>query len=380
MTLAELRYKLAPYGEAWIEKGTFSIVYKATEEGSGKTVAIKASRVSRMIKRPILQHEIRIMQLLKGHVAIPVLYGYGHLEHFEYMAMEPLGPSVAEQQKEGAGVMIKTVVRIVDQALAALQHIHELGIVHRDIKPENLLCSLEDPSIIKIIDFGISKPFSRDQPNKYDPLKERRHIIGSVYWASLNSHNGLELAPRDDLESLALVALYLLRGSLLWKPRPRLESLMRSQEIVRLTKTSYSGQDMSAGFPNEFGELLSYSRSLPFNQFPDHKALRCIFATLAEGMDYSSDTEPLDWTPCHPNFSDTTVDEPILPDHEEYEDEIYDKDKDERPKDSYWGMDIDNWDRLGNRDKDLTLPSEQEAELDNITPLIVEVLIPWCDW
>jgi serine/threonine protein kinase len=68
---------------------------------------------------------------------------------------------------------------------------HALGIVHRDIKPDNLLCSSEDPSTIKLIDFGISKPFHRGEPSRYDPLKDSRHIVGSLYWASLNSHNGI---------------------------------------------------------------------------------------------------------------------------------------------------------------------------------------------
>jgi hypothetical protein len=40
---------------------------------------------------------------------------------------------------------------------------------------------------------------------------------------------------------------------------------------------------------------------------------------------------------------------------------------------SYYGMDLDSWQRHGERDKDLTLPAQQEAELDNITPAIVEV-------
>src|SRR6266511_1993578 len=31
--------------------------------------------------------------------------------------MDLLGPSIAEQQKDGAGVMVKTVIRIVDQAV-----------------------------------------------------------------------------------------------------------------------------------------------------------------------------------------------------------------------------------------------------------------------
>ncbi|KAF9219636.1 kinase-like protein, partial [Gyrodon lividus] len=218
-------------------------------------------------------HETRLLELLKGQAAIPAIYGYGQLDHFEYMSIELLGLSISELQKDGAGVTVKTVIQFMDQALAALQHIHSLGIVHCDIKPENFLCALDDPSTIKLINFGISKPFLHDQSvsrRKYDPLKERRHIVRSLYWASLNSHNGEDLAPRNDIESLALIALYLLRGNLPWKPHLHLESQLHSQEIVRVMKLAFSGPILSAGFPSKFAELLTYSRSLTFGQFPDH--------------------------------------------------------------------------------------------------------------
>ncbi|TDL20492.1 putative casein kinase-1 hhp1 [Rickenella mellea] len=372
LTRAALRYKLAPYGHAVVGKGAFSIVYKATEEGSGKTVVLKKSRVSTRVKRPTLQHESRMLQLLNGHAAIPAAYGYGQLEHFEYISMELLGPSLAEQQKDGTGVMVKTVIRIVDQVLAALQHIHDLGIVHRDIKPENMLCSPSDPSKIKIIDFSISKLFSHGQPTKYDPLRERKGIVGTIYWASLNSHNGLDLAPRDDLESLAFVALYLLRGTLPWKPRPREESQVRSQEIVRLMKSSCSGSDLSDGFPKEFGELLSYSRSMEFNQLPDYTTLRLAFQSIAEGKCYTGNNGPLDWTPCYPKLLGPILVEPAFPDTED-EDTDFDEDEDDLGKNSYCGWDMDIWDRNGNRDKDLTLPAALKAELDYRTPVIVHV-------
>ncbi|KAF8067461.1 putative casein kinase-1 hhp1 [Lyophyllum atratum] len=368
-----LRYKLAPYGEAIVGKGAYSIVYKATDEWSRRQVAVKKSRVSRTVKRPTLRHETRLLQFLKGQAAIPAVYGYGQLEHFEYMAMELLGPSIAEQQKDGAGVMVKTVIRVVDQALAALQHIHSLGIVHRDIKPENFLCALDDASTIKIIDFGISKPFSRGPPSKYDPLKDRRQIVGSLYWASLNSHNGVDLAPRDDIESLALIALFLLRGNLPWKPRPRLESQLRSQEVVRLMKLGCSGPILSAGFPSEFGEVLTYSRSLEFDQLPDYEAVRRSFVGLAERLGYSPDSGPLNWTPRYPKTTNLILDEPevFIPDEEDDDDDS----GDDLGEDSYDGMDIDIWDRHGERDKDVTLAGTemQEAELDSIIPLIVAV-------
>ncbi|KAK0481480.1 putative casein kinase-1 hhp1 [Armillaria novae-zelandiae] len=331
MNLTGLTYRIAPYREAKLGHGAYSWVFKATERGSDKIVALKKSRVSTKVKRPLLRHETRILQLLKGHATIPSVYAYGQLEHFEYMAMEILGPSVAERQKKNGietGVMLTTVIRIMDQVLAGLEHIHSLGIVHRDIKPENLLCSL-DNSTIKIIDFGISKPFP-----KYEPFKERRVIVGSLYWASLNSHNGIDLSYRDDLESLAYIALFLLRGHLPWKPRPHEESQLHSQEIVRHMKSSCSGKDLSEGFPVEFGDLLDYSRSLDFNQLPDYGMFRCLFASLAGE---TSDGQ-FDWTPCYTQTVKFILDEPKVEILDEDEDE---DDGDDLGEDSYIGMDID---------------------------------------
>ncbi|KAF8801420.1 kinase-like protein [Phlegmacium glaucopus] len=370
-----LRYELPiPRYKAMLGSGSFSHVYKATEEGSGRMVALKKSRASKKLKRTLLRHESRVLQLLQGQDAIPALYGYGHLEHFEYISMELLGPSIAEQLKEGAGVSEKTVVRIIGQALAGLQHLHGLGIVHRDIKPENILCSLDDASKIKIVDFGISKPFSCGPPSKYDPLKEHRRIVGSLYWASLNSHHGLDLSARDDVESLAFIALFLLRGNLPWMPRPRLESHTRSDEIVRIIKLTCSGMVLSTGLPSEFGELLTYSRTLNFDQLPDYELLGQLCRNVAERVGCSLNAGPLDWTPSYPEITNLNQPEPeVLIPNEDDEDD--DQDCYDLGRDSYFGMDVSLWDdRQGERDKVLTLPTKQEAELDAIIPLIVEVV------
>ena len=75
--------------------------------------------------------------------------------------------------------------------LFALSHVHRLGIVHRDIKPENFLVSLTDPSKILLIDFGISQVFRTGVASQYNPLKESRHVVGTLHWASLNAHDGI---------------------------------------------------------------------------------------------------------------------------------------------------------------------------------------------
>lgn len=103
-------------------------VHDAVEEPSGRLVALKKSRVSQKVKRPHLQHESRILWLLQGHPAIPAIFAYGHLPHFEYIAMEFLGPSLKDcikgpvSTKTGARVVLQMVCVILISFVLTLSH------------------------------------------------------------------------------------------------------------------------------------------------------------------------------------------------------------------------------------------------------------------
>jgi predicted Ser/Thr protein kinase len=94
---------------------------------SKQLVAVKKSRVSLRIKRPILLHESRILKLLQGHPGVPILYGYGHLPHFEYLSMEILGQSVKELQASPKSVNPKTVVRVAEQVVCDSESKTQVG-------------------------------------------------------------------------------------------------------------------------------------------------------------------------------------------------------------------------------------------------------------
>ena len=52
---------------------------------------------------------------------------------------------------------------VFNQLIRVINYCHHQGIVHRDIKPENILLENEDSlEKIKIIDFGISYAWSKD--------------------------------------------------------------------------------------------------------------------------------------------------------------------------------------------------------------------------
>ncbi|KAJ7035703.1 putative casein kinase-1 hhp1 [Mycena alexandri] len=354
-----------------IGSGSYGLVFRAVEVGSETAVALKKSRVSLRVQRTILRHESRVLQLLQGHPAIPALYGYGQLPHFEFLSMELLGSNAKELLVNQ--VRVQTVVRVVQQMLSALSHVHKLGIVHRDIKPENLLISLSDPSKMLLIDFGISRLIHKGVPSQYNPLKESRNIVGTLHWASINAHDGIDLAPRDDLESLAYVALFLLRGDLPWRSGPNSESTQQSMARIRASKAECTGAALATNFPLEFGELLDHSRQLEFDQIPDYNDLELRFTRLADRL-RCQPHDPLDWTPPDvptPTSAPKSGEIADADDSNEDEDEGYDDE--ENFSNSYFDLDIGDWDIQGNRDPDLTFPGEQADMLDSCVPQISQV-------
>ncbi|EIN06293.1 kinase-like protein, partial [Punctularia strigosozonata HHB-11173 SS5] len=264
-----------------------------------------------------------------------------------------------------------------------LEHLHSFGIVHRDVKPANILACLDDPSRLKLIDFGIAKPFQRSgSPTQYDPIKEDRIIVGTLHWASLNSHRGVDLSRRDDLESLAYVGLFLLRGDLPWRAEHTeskaylYEGEKHAMMRIHAAKEACKGSVLvRAGFP-EIGGFLDYSRSLGFCETPDYRTWRQRFATLAQRSGCRSSSEPLDWTPCDVERIKSVMPTDRTPPRPD------DAAGPSGPRDpaytnSYYAIDpwggIEYWDdRQYERDNDLTLPAGYDAKrLDACLPSIV---------
>ena len=74
--------------------------------------------------------------------------------------------------------------------------------MHRDIKPENFVIGLNNPSLIYIIDYGLSKYYCNPQTESHIPFLNNRSFIGTVRYVSLNTHLGYEQSRRDDMEGL----------------------------------------------------------------------------------------------------------------------------------------------------------------------------------
>lgn len=101
-----------------------------------------------------------------------------------------------------------------------------------------------------------------------------------------------ECSRRDDLESLAYVLIYFLRGSLPWR---KLKGSTTAQTwALILAKKLECENLLTVGLPSELEIFYTYVRGLEFGDLPDYEGLRKLLRGLGEraGVKYDGN---LDW-------------------------------------------------------------------------------------
>ena len=133
-------------------------------------------------------------------------------------------------------------------------------------------------NVVYLIDFGLSKEFRDPGTHQHILYSNSLGFAGTAIFASIHSHCGCELGRRDDLESLAYILIYFLRGSLPWQGLGHLDC--SGKDIVAENKQQISVDELCHGLPMEFSSLLNYSRSLPFDAKPNYHYLFDLFDNL----------------------------------------------------------------------------------------------------
>lgn len=210
MTIIFNKYKLLDK----LGNGSFGEIYKGINIRTKEYVAIKVESILHGNK--LLKNEATIYKYLNNCKGIPTIKWYGVDNQNNYMVINLLGNTLEylKQQQPTNAFPIKFVLKIGIQIIELLELIHNKGIIHRDIKPDNFLFGLESAQL-NIIDFGFCKTYLTPE-NKHIEQKQHSGLIGTPNYASINSHNYMELSRRDDLESLGYLLLYLFYGTLPW--------------------------------------------------------------------------------------------------------------------------------------------------------------------
>ena len=184
----------------YLSKGAFSDIYLGINIFTKEKVAIKIEEKYAVEKS--LEKECYFLFNLKA-LGIPKVISFGHNKEYDILVLPLLGKSLHEiQMSKNFNFEFKDICLIAIQIIERIQWIHSQKIVHRDIKPDNFLIGLNDPNIIYIIDFGLSKKYRSSTTGNHIKYTKLKRFVGSVRYASVNALKLREQSRKDDLESI----------------------------------------------------------------------------------------------------------------------------------------------------------------------------------
>ena len=222
------------------------------------------------------------------------MYGCNH--DYNILVMELLGPSLETLfQSIYKNFSLKTVCMIGIQILDRIEYVHSRKIIHRDIKPDNFVIGEDDKShIIYILDFGLAKKYWNSSSKSHIPYIEGKRLTGTARYASINALSGCEQSRRDDLESIAYILMYFLKGRLPWQGIKVGNKDERYRKILE-KKKSTSSKELCDGFPREMEIFVNYTKNLEFTEVPDYdylrRLLKNILVKIKESIDFYYDWE-----------------------------------------------------------------------------------------
>ena len=275
-----------------IANGAFSEIFYGVNVHTNEKVAIKIE--SRYVVNKLLESECFLLFSLKG-VGIPKVLSFGHNKEYDILIMPLLGKSLKELYiSKNFNFEFKDVCLIAIQIIERIKFVHSQKIIHRDIKPDNFLIGLNDPNIIYLIDFGLSKKYKSSTTGKHIKFTELKKFTGTVLYASVNALRIKEQSRRDDLESIGYMLIHLMKGSLPWqkiKVNNKKESYLKISEI----KKHISPEKLCENLPFEMINYINYVRKLQFEESPDYNYLGNLFQIMLKKRGYDPDNIYFSW-------------------------------------------------------------------------------------
>lgn len=331
---------------ATLGKGSFGVVYSGWDCRKDTPVAVKLD-MPKDDRRSHFDREVALLDHLNSCEAIPRVIWSGECEffveeeeemcHCSFIIMELQGQDLNGLFEEHSKhVPLNRIVAIADDLIYRMEQIHKSGIVHRDVKPQNFLVGRSEPNRVYVIDFGLSCFYENDgvHVRKREGLKP----CGTARYASLNNHRGVNQTRRDDLEAIAYMFIYLLKGGLPWQRKKGKRKRFEPGDRVKVTTHQEDGRHdrveedgvivyvpsegkwatveidgrrdnyelndkmnkwerilnqklecpleyLCEGLPAEFIKYLKYVRKLEHNQEPDYNYLRQMFQDIASRID-----------------------------------------------------------------------------------------------
>jgi serine/threonine protein kinase len=188
--------------------GGMAVVYKALNEETGATIALKVLRQSLVEQTGMVERfmqEAMIANRLRHPHIVPV-NNYGMLKGRFYLELAYItGGTLAQRFKKPIEMGPQEAVRLLRHIAGALDYAHRQGVVHRDLKLENILLDKSGDALLA--DFGIARLVDGTR------MTATGSVMGTPLYISPEQARG-DTRPdhRADLYSMAVIAYVLSVG------------------------------------------------------------------------------------------------------------------------------------------------------------------------
>jgi serine/threonine-protein kinase len=197
--------------EAVAGRGGMGVVYRATQLGLDRAVALKLVAPERAADanfRARFEREVRVAAAIEHPNVIPV-YGAGEEDGRLYLLMRWVpGTDLQALIRRSGRLGHVHAATIVAQVAAGLDAAHAVGLVHRDVKPANVLLGGEDGSgHVYLSDFGLTLDPSADAR-----VTDSGEWFGTVDFMAPEQFEGDRPDARTDVYALGCVLHAALTG------------------------------------------------------------------------------------------------------------------------------------------------------------------------
>lgn len=154
--------------------------------------------------------EARVLAQFR-HPGIVSVYNFFEANNTAYMVMEYLrGPSLLEVLETRGPLTPDEIFPVARDLCAALEVVHNAGMLHRDIKPGNIIWC-EDGRVV-LVDFGLSERFDNSNSHDTRPLDTALRF-GTPGYAPLEQYtHSAQLGPPSDIYALGATLYHLCSG------------------------------------------------------------------------------------------------------------------------------------------------------------------------
>jgi serine/threonine protein kinase len=213
---------------AHIATGGMGIIYKAVDEETSQTVALK------ILLPALAHHPLSLEQFRREagrfaklrHENIVSLYEFGEANGIFFLALEFVhGIDLHEYISRKGQLDPPEACALLLQAVRALGYLHQQKIVHRDVKPSNFLVTrvrrtarggartgmggVAESRLVKLIDLGLA----RDVCDEEMRLTRTGFMVGTIdYIAPEQARDGRLADFRSDIYSLGCTFYHMLSG------------------------------------------------------------------------------------------------------------------------------------------------------------------------